>query len=313
LRGLAQLVAEAYDASFADLNLAIELDPRSAEAFAYRAVVYKRTNQVDVGQKDIQTAMKLNEGNAEVWWAKGEIDEALGQLDVALQSYNKALELKPGYREATEALQRLNVAADGGRLASPALEEIEVPELMIDKWRVVLRSGRPVAISQEYPNVSLPLEAVGEGKPRLLSWELKKSPFLGIGVLRFDGGVMTARGSKEQVELAAVIDVDEARVLSIVTERQGARHANWIWEEGKLTVASADGVSEEHNLRVGREPVVASTGPGTGARRYAQPKNYSFWSPFGGPWDQGGSSSQKPANRYTAKKKSKSLFDLLFN
>ncbi len=72
------------NAGFADLNLAIELDPRSAVAFAYRAVLYKRTNQIDIGQKDVQTAMKLDESQAEVWWAKGEIDEALAQTDFAL-------------------------------------------------------------------------------------------------------------------------------------------------------------------------------------------------------------------------------------
>lgn len=308
LRGFAHGVSEAYDVAFADLNLAIEMAPRSAIAFAYRAVMYKRTNQIDVGQRDIQTAVKLDESRPEVWWAKGEIDEALSQLDPAIQAYQRALELRPGYKDARDALVRLGVLAGGARDSRAAAAEPEVPELAIDKWRVVLRSGRPVALSQEYPGISVPLEALGEGQPKLLSWEVKKAPFLGIGVLRFDGGVVTTRAGKEPAELAAVIDVQEGKVLTVQQQKLGARVAGWQWEEGKLTIAAADGMTEEFPLRAGRDPVVAS--PGT--RRYApQQPGYSFWSPFDGPFGSGGS-QQKPS-RYTAKKKPKSLFDLLFN
>ncbi len=161
--------------------------------------------------------------------------------------------------------------------------------------------------------MSVPLEALGEGPPRLLSWELKKSPFLGMGVLKFHGGTVQGRRGKEEIELAAVIDVDEGKVIAVEQQRQGARVANWTWEEGKLTVASADGMTDEFNLRVGREAIASA--PGTGTRRYSsEPKSFSFWSPFDGPWNGGGSSGgPKPAQRYTAKKKPKTLFDLLFN
>lgn len=308
LRGLAHGMTETFDAAFADLNLAIEMAPRSAIAFAYRAVMYKRTNQIDVGQRDIQTALKLDESKPEVWWAKGEIDEAVSQMDPAILAYQKALELRPGYKDARDALVRLGVLsgpADGRSAAA----EPEVPDLAIDRWRVVLRSGRPVAVSQDNPNISVPLEALGEGQPKLLSWEVKQAPFLGIGVLRFDGGVVTTRNGKEPAELAAVIDLQDGKVLTVQQHKLGARAANWQWEEGKLTVAAADGVTEEFPLRVGRESVVASPGP----RRYApQQPGYSFWSPFDGPFG-GGSYQQKPPSRYTAKKKPKSLFDLLFN
>jgi len=103
-------ISQTYEEAFADLNRAIELDPRSGVAFAYRAVVYKLSGQTDVGVKDAETAEKLDPDGPEVLWAKGEIEEAQGRTEQAIADYKKAVALQPRLKLAADGLQRL--AAD---------------------------------------------------------------------------------------------------------------------------------------------------------------------------------------------------------
>lgn len=308
-RGLAYGFSEAYNEAFADLNHAIELDPRSAVAFAYRGYLYKRSNQIDVGARDIATAEKLDANRAEVFWAKAEIAEGQGQVDEAIQQARQALALRPSYPFALELLQRLGVAPGG--------DEADIANLGLDNWRVVSRNGRLVGVNPEFPAVAVPLETLGEGQPKLLNWELKKPPFKGIGVLRFHGGTVQGRKGPEEMELAAVIDVEEGKVIAVEPHRQGEAVANWTWEEGKVTVASTDGATDEFNLRVGRENMVAAPGgvQAWDARQGGphQGQGFGFWQQFGQPWGGPGAPRQQKSQRYTAKKKPKTLFDLFFN
>lgn len=277
-RGLAHGIIDAREEAFADLNRAIELDPRSAVAFAYRAFVYKQDSQPDVGMKDIETALKLDDKRPEVYWAKAEIEEAQGLSDMAVADLRRALGLRPGYREALDALQRL-----GFSVAEPDATGLE--GLGLDNWRVITRSGRFVAVNDDYPRISVPLEMMGDGKPRIVSWELKEAPFKGIGILTFDAGTVTGPKGAEPTEQVAIIDTQDNKIVAIEPNKQGAKSASWTWEEGKVTVASADGVTDEYNLRVGKE--VAEQAP----RRYSTQQTWT-----------------RPQRR-----KPKTLFDLFFN
>jgi tetratricopeptide (TPR) repeat protein len=277
-RGLAHGIIEAREEAFADLNRAIELDPRSAVAFAYRAFVYKLDGQPDVGAKDIETAMKLDDKRAEVYWAKAEIEEAQGQPDMAVADLRKALGLRPGYRDALDSLQRL-----GFSVAEP--DDTGLEGLGLDKWRVITRSGRYVAVNEDFPRIAVPLEMMGEGKPRILEWVMKEAPFKGIGELRFASGTVTTPKAKDETEQIAVIDTLDGKIIAIEPHKQGAKVASWTWEEGKVTIASADGVTDEYTLRVGKDEAPA--------RRYT-------------------SSSQQTWTR-PQRRKPKTLFDLLFN
>jgi tetratricopeptide (TPR) repeat protein len=301
-RGYAYALVEAYDEALADLNKAIEVDPRSGLAFAYRAFAYKRNGQIDIALRDIEVAQKLTPNTPEVYWVKAEIEEAQGQADLALADLRQAQTLRPGYREAAEALQRLG----GGASQS---EETVVADAGIDTWRVTVKGGRYFAQNEKYPRLSVPLEMMGEGKPRLIAWALKEAPFEGIGTLRFFGGMVTTPKGKEELELVAVVDVTASVVIAIEPDKQGEKIANWTWEEGKVTVASADGVTDEFELRIGRSQLA---GPG-GDRRYSGGSSQTTgWAP----WDQpfgGFYGDPPPTKRATVKKKSKTLFDLLFN
>ena len=76
-------------------------------------------------------------------------------------------------------------------------------------------------------------------------------------------------------------------------QRRGSKLAQLTWDDGKLVVASADGTTDEFQLRQAQGPAVQPPPP---PKRYAGDQQKSpSWSPWGG-------SGKKP----------KTLFDLLF-
>ena len=160
------------------------------------------------------------------------------------------------------------------------LDEPEVADAGFDRWRV-FRKGRQFIVSNDaFPRLKVNLEMVGKGQPRILEWDVKLPPFAGIAVLRFHAGVVDGPKGAEEVEHAAVIDLQTNTVVSVEVQRQGDKLAQWTWDDGKVVVASADGITDEFQLRQAKPvpPVV-------------QPKRQA--DPWGG-------------------RKPKTLFDLLF-
>jgi tetratricopeptide (TPR) repeat protein len=301
-RGLSNGLLEAYDEAYADLNRAIELDPRSAVSFAYRAFVYKQNGQIDIAQRDLQTAGKLDSTAPEAIWVRGELAEARGLADEAVASYQKVLALRPDWRLAGEGLKRLG--AD-----ESFAEEREVPGAGVDSWKVMVRGNSYFAISADYPSLRVPLEMIGAGNPKLTAWEMQPAPHQGYGILRFFGGKVAGKTGLEDTELAAIIDINDARVIAIQPNKQGARVAKWTWEDDRVQIASVDGVTDEYAIRSVKPPAYSSV---TGVRRSS-----SHGDGFGGawaPWDQplGLPRSNQRSSRKSYKKP-KTLFDLLFN
>jgi hypothetical protein len=68
-------------------------------------------------------------------------------------------------------------------------------------------------------------------------------------VLRFDVGAVEGAKGVEQVENTAIIDLQSNSVVAVVVQRQGGSQAQWQWEEGKLVVTGADGITDELELR----------------------------------------------------------------
>ncbi len=296
-RALSEAKMSAFEEAEADLAQTLELDPRSVEAFAYRAFLYKQTGQPDLGLREIDKALKISTTNADVYWAKGEIEQALGRTDEAVVSLKKAVSLKPSHRDAADALQRLGAAPDGAS---------EVAGAGIDEWRLFQQSNRYYAILDGYPKLRVPLEMVGEGRPRLLDWELKKPPLKGVGVLRYSAGRVPSKGGQEDVEQVAVIDLPANQVATIQLDRQGDNRSTWTWDEGKVTIASIDGVTDEVILRAVKPKEVAQRRPESnsfgGGPAWA-PWNQSFWgTPAYAPRRQEARRQQKP----------KTIFDMLF-
>ena len=281
--------------ALADLGFAIERDPRSSVAFAFRAFVHKEANQADVGMKDIAMAVKLAPDSPQVLWAKAELEDALGQRDLALADLRRALYLDPGMKLAGDALERL----DGD---STDDQEKPVPGLGINDWQVVARGKRYFAVNRAYRRLSVPLETIGEGMPKLISWELREAPLRNIGLLTFSGGTLKGEHGDEPTEFTAILNVATSTVVAIEPQRQGDKVSTWTWGDTKVTVASVDGVTDEFQLATER-PAVASTS----RRRYSATRDDGWADPWAEP---------RPRSRRDgrpARHKPKTLFELLFN
>lgn len=304
---LAHAKAEAYDDALNHLGRAIELDPRSAQAYAYRAVVYKWLGQPELGEKDIERAMKLEPTRPEVQWAKGELAEAAGNMEEAVAEFKRAAAGRHVLRDAFAALDRLGM---------PVADEANVRELAFERWNVVLRNNRYYAVNPEIPKLSVPLETISEGAPRITAWDLKSSGLRGIGVLQFVAGRVEGKDGAEDVEHAAVIDTQLRSVVAIEPVRQGQRSATLDWEEDRLVVTGLDGFKEEYPLRLqrskdlaqpqvpaGQPRRVTSTEPG-GAKGQSGVPSWAPWAQPSAPPEQRG--------RPQRQQQPKTLFDMLF-
>ena len=189
------------------------------------------------------------------------------------------------------------------------------------------------AISENFPGLSIPLEMLGSGKPKILEWERKKPPYGAIGVLRFAAGTLDSPTGPEELESSAIVDVATNTVLGIELHRKGNKLANWNWEDGRLVVASAEGLAGEFVFRQtasAREPATqtATVAPDRPRRasqssqddnggnrdrdREATRASSKPSQPAWVPWAQqapSGGGSQREAPR---PKKQKSIFDMIF-
>ncbi len=308
LRGLAHAMADLGDAALADLNRALELDQRSAVAFAYRAYAYVKSKQPEIAESDLVNARKLDADHPEVLWTTGAIHEAKGEADAAIKAYRQASAKKPDFRRARDGLQRLGVPEAG------AGDEL-IAGLGTGDWKVVKNRGSFFAILPGYDKIRVPLEMMGEGTPRLLAWEEKDKPFSKIGVLTYHSGVIEGPNGPEEMEMAAIIDLRSASVVAIQPHRQGKKVAGWTWSEnGTVTVASVDGVTDQFKLRQGVAPA-PSVARKTSKRR-RRSAGYSG-TPGWAPWAEGGGFSinnqQRRRTKSRRRRKPKTIFDLLFN
>ncbi len=306
---LAQARIGAYDEALDTLSKGLELEPRSAQAFAYRAIVYKLMGQVELGEKDLDRAVRLEPDRPEVHWAKGELLEALGRKDEAVAELRLALAGRSHLRDAAFALERLGAQEP---------RDAEVAELALGRWRVFVSKGRYYTTNADYPRLQVPLETLRDGAaPRLIEFEVKGGAQAGLGILRFTAGQVDGPAGSEEVEHGAVLDLQANAVLAVETMRQGEQRASWTWGEDKLVVASLDGFKQEYAFKapLAREEDVAKAGPAA-APRQQRPKQQQArrsgqaWNPFDDGWP--GSSGGGGSKQRSSQQKPKTLFQLLF-
>ncbi len=296
-RGFAHARIEAFEEAESDLARALEIDPRSVDAFAYRGWLYKQIGQPDLGLKEVEKAMRIDGKRADVHWVKGEIEQTLGRNDDAIASFRMALTLKPWHRNARAALQQMGIDPN---------PTTEVAGAAIDGWRVVLQAGSYSALLDGNTKLRVPLEMVGKGEPKLLDWELKDAPLKGIGLLRYFAGVVTGESGQEDVEQTAIVDLSTSQVVTIQLQKQGEKETAWTWNEGAVTIASIDGVTETMQLREIRREV---------AQRRPVERQSDYGAPVWAPWGQGWGTSPGYAQRGSAparRKKPKNFFEMLF-
>ncbi|MBU2534268.1 MAG: tetratricopeptide repeat protein [Alphaproteobacteria bacterium] len=305
-RGHASILVEAFQQADEDLAKAVELSPRDALSYAYRALMYKKLGQPELGAQEVEKAMLLDKNNADVLWAKGEIDEAMSRPDAATEAYRNALALEPKMQNAIYGLKRLGETVD---------EELEeMPALAFDAWRVFGSHGQFFAVNDEIADLQVPLENAGEGTPRLLEWGLQEGEFRHIGLLRFSAGRIEVDGAGVDNEFIAIIDVNRKALLGIEPHRQGTKESKWSWGSGRLVVAALDGLTQEYVLNGRADETVAAQ-----ERQGQRGRTSSVGSdgvPVWAPWAQNDPTrSRRTGSRQRQvrrQRKPKTLFDLLF-
>jgi tetratricopeptide (TPR) repeat protein len=288
-RGYAHAKLGTFEDALNDFARAIELDQRSAKPFAYRAWTYAKLNQLEPGQKDVDRALRLDANSAEAYWARAELRQAQSQQAAAIQDLQKAVSLDPSFREPVRVLEWLGVS-------QPRAGNAELTGAGRDGWRIFSKGKQYLASNEQYPRIKADVEMLGSGEPRVLEWQIQKDQFAGIGLLRFHVGTVTTPRGPEDVEQIAIVDVPNGTIAGYETSRRGSRTADLTWDDGMLTVISADGTRGEYQLRPSTKaketPVAAQPPP----KRVAGENRKPAWTPWG-------------ENR---KGKPKSLFELLF-
>ena len=113
IRGRAKAICGDYDGALADVNSAVEQDPKNLYNFLNRADVRHMRGETNLALEDISHAITLDEKNFISYELQAEILDELGRKDEALASYLKVYELTKKNPRAVplEYLEKINPKA----------------------------------------------------------------------------------------------------------------------------------------------------------------------------------------------------------
>jgi hypothetical protein len=102
--------------------------------------------------------------------------------------------------------------------------------------------------------------------------------------------------------------------VGIEPHRKGSLVATWTWDEGRVTIASIDGVTDEFVLRDTKPRDAPAIAAGAQAqRRYTSNDNRPpAWAPWADNYGAAPSSAREQRRAPRPAQKPKTLFDLLF-
>lgn len=109
--GLDKDAEDMFREALAQANRAVELDPSSAEAYAYLAEILFDLGSYDQADEAITNAELLNENSLDVQRIAGYLAELRGYRDLAIEHYVKAIELHPKLAMLYHALGRTYIGA----------------------------------------------------------------------------------------------------------------------------------------------------------------------------------------------------------
>ncbi|MBI4723510.1 MAG: tetratricopeptide repeat protein [Rhodomicrobium sp.] len=253
------------DLAVEDLNRAISLDPKAAEAYFWRGQVRYSTNDAEGAEADLSNAIELDAAYSEAYRVRGAIRDRAGKRDEAVADYRSALELDPFSREARAAF-----TAASGETADSVVKPIAPA---VDGWEVYRSGpGQFTAINGRYPKMPVPLEVHGEGVAEIIEWTPLSESLAGIGLLRY----RSADPKDKAYEYVAIIDLSRAQAVGIEPYISGDAKSKWTWTQYAVTVTDTDGLSSYYELRKPRSEMPI-------ARRDSD--SFGF---FGGHRDRGG-------------------------
>ncbi|MEO0982179.1 MAG: tetratricopeptide repeat protein [Pseudomonadota bacterium] len=106
-RGVLRMRAGYYDDAIADFERALDMRPELGEAFLNRGAAHIYRKDYVSALPDLNQAIDLNSRNLfAAYYNRGIVRENLGDVSGAFDDFNKALELRPGWRLASNQLQR---------------------------------------------------------------------------------------------------------------------------------------------------------------------------------------------------------------
>ena len=124
-RALSFADGKLYKDAIADLTAALAINPKNADALAYRANAERETAQLDAAEKDAQAAVELDGKNLTALLERGIISRLKDRNLEAKADWEKVIALAPDSAEATAArghLDRIDVGAEPEKKPKPAKE-----------------------------------------------------------------------------------------------------------------------------------------------------------------------------------------------
>ena len=108
-RGAGYLEKDEYDHAIAEFDKAIEINPKSAQAYWCRGIVYLKKGEYDHVIADLNMALEINPKYASVYYSRGTAYFKKGEYDQAWEDVHKAQNL--GYEVDLEFLKKLRKAS----------------------------------------------------------------------------------------------------------------------------------------------------------------------------------------------------------
>ncbi len=226
------------DSALEDLNRAIALDPKAAEAYFWRGQARYGANDAEGAEADLSKAIEFDPSFADAWRMRASYRERAGKRDDAISDFRRALELDPFSKEARDAYK-----AASGDTADSIVKPIAPA---VDGWEVFRSaSGQYTAMNERYAKIPVLLEVQGDGPAEILEWTPLKESLSGIGLLRYRSGDKNAG----PYEFVAIIDLSHGQVVSIEPYIVGEAKSKWLWTQNAVTVTDTDGLASYYELR----------------------------------------------------------------
>jgi len=96
-----------YKSAIADLNAAIDREPRNADLFIKRGLAFEHAGNDEGAIVNYGAAIKLEPGRASIYTMRGSVYERQGNDAAAIADLEKALAIDPSLKTTRAELQRL--------------------------------------------------------------------------------------------------------------------------------------------------------------------------------------------------------------